>query len=178
MSKWLRKSTLPKELSRKRKEAQQPNLPIERLIELSKDPDNMVRQYVAEHTNLPPEVLLEMSKDKTYGVRWNLAWNVNTPTEALNNVMKNHDMPSMIIPRYVAIHPNASPEMLTQLSKNTDWEVRFNVACNPSTPKEVLEKFVAEKPAANNKGIAAAAKATLSGDKHPERTLQYLLYED
>jgi len=41
----------------------------------------------------------------------------------------------------LAGNKRTSKKILTILSKDKDWNVRFNVAYNPNTPKEILKKL-------------------------------------
>lgn len=45
---------------------------------------------------------------------------------------------SFRINRTIALHPNASSDLLARLAKSPDKPTRRNVALNPQTPKEVL----------------------------------------
>lgn len=45
------------------------NCPIELLIKLSKDKEDVIRYYVAKHKNSTIELLIELNKDKFEGVR-------------------------------------------------------------------------------------------------------------
>ena len=45
---------------------------------------------------------------------------------------------SFKINRMIALHPNASPELLAKLAKSPDKPTRRNVALNPQTSKDVL----------------------------------------
>lgn len=55
------------------------------------------------------------------------------------DVKKIHEKYGNRVHLLLAKHPNASPEVLTELSKSTEYGIRRDTADNPNTPVEVLE---------------------------------------
>ncbi len=54
------------------------------------------------------------------------------------SVLERLAFQSFKINRLIALHPNASPDLLSRLAKSPDKPTRRHVALNPQTPKEVL----------------------------------------
>ena len=71
--------------------AQNPNTPIEVLIELSKDKDWYVRSAIAQNPNTPIEVLVELSKDEVFIVRTGVAINTNITLDILIKLSKDQN---------------------------------------------------------------------------------------
>ncbi|GAJ25006.1 unnamed protein product, partial [marine sediment metagenome] len=71
--------------------AENPNTPVEVLVELSEDEDSSVRRSVAKNLNTPVEVLVKLSKDKAGYVRYFVAFNPNTPVEVLVELSEDED---------------------------------------------------------------------------------------
>jgi hypothetical protein len=84
-----------------------------------------------------------------------LAENRSTPPEVLTQLSKDED-PNV---RYgVAYNPNTPPEVLTQLSKDKDSDIRWNVAHNPNTPPEVLTQLSKDKDEEVRWAVAGISK--------------------
>jgi len=52
--------------------------------------------------------------------------------------LESYAFRSFKLNRSIALHPMASPELLTKLAQSPDKSTRRNVALNPQTPREVL----------------------------------------
>jgi hypothetical protein len=91
-----------------KKQAQDPNTPIEMLTELSKSDYPYVRCLVSQNMSTPVEILIGLSKDERWLVRSYVALNTNTPIQTL-----------------------------IELSEDNE-EVRFDVASNPNLPFEIV----------------------------------------
>jgi hypothetical protein len=88
------------------------------LIELSNNPNSIVRWYVAGNPNTPPETLAKLYNDD--GFYWNIAGNPNTPPAILTELSKK---PDCHIRYNVARNPNTPPATLTKLSNDPDKNV-------------------------------------------------------
>ncbi len=51
----------------------------------------------------------------------------------------NLDTMSFFSKKRLAMNPKTSSELLTLLTTNKDWEIRWQVSFNPNTPSNVLE---------------------------------------
>ena len=98
-------------------EAMNPMTSPERLTELSKHPDDVIRTHVAGNPNTPKQVLKQLLKDETvvYGLK-----------------VKE------------SVDPNTSPERLAELALDDNDNVRANVANNQATPIAVLKQLVSD----------------------------------
>jgi len=67
-------------------QAMNPDTSVEILIELSKDENEEVRAWTAEHVNCPIDILEKLSKDSYEVVRCAVTRNENTPIEVLSEL--------------------------------------------------------------------------------------------
>ena len=100
--------------------------------------DYDVRVSVAENPNTPVDVLMELAKDSDWHVRISVAGNPNTPADVLTELAKDS---YWCVRRYAAGNPNTPADVLTELAKDSDCDVRRNAAGNPSTPADVLTEL-------------------------------------
>ena len=78
----------------------------------------------------------KLIEDKmTYNEKVELAKDPNTPKEVLKNLSKDEDLD---IRESVAKNPNTPIDILTTLSKDKNWYVRKCVALNSNTPIDIL----------------------------------------
>src|SRR5438128_1016702 len=90
--------------------AKQKNLSSEELLQLAKDPYNLVREALAQNPTISPEVFLLLAGDTS---SWVLA--------------------------YLTLNPSVSPEALAIIAKSKDPLLRYTVASHPLLPIAVLE---------------------------------------
>ncbi|MBB27410.1 MAG: hypothetical protein CME25_00715 [Gemmatimonadetes bacterium] len=93
----------------------QERLPLQVLLDLSKDFVEIVRMGLAANPNMPPEILQRLAADISVSVRKKVAGNLNT-----------------------------EPFILELLSRDARKEVRLEVSGNPHTPLRVMERFSTE----------------------------------
>ena len=71
-------------------------------------------------------------------VRRNAAGNPNTPVDVLTELAKDNNCD---VRCFVAENPSTSADVLTELAKDSYWCVRRNAAGNPNTPVDVLTEL-------------------------------------
>ena len=121
-----------------------PNMPIEHLVEMAKSKDGRVRREAALSKLTPPEVLATLVNDRAPRVRLAVAKNPNTTLEMLERLVQDSDE----FVRLAAIsHPKADP-LVTKLYNSTDGDIRRHIASNIHTNPEILAKMVDIEPAA------------------------------
>jgi len=160
--------------------------PVEILETLAKDLDKSVRYCVARNPNIPIEVLTTLAKDLDKSVRYGVAQNPNTPIEVFTTLptrldkdirralAQNSNMPAGVfaillrqrqkykpntvkvskslakdsdkqVRHEVARNPHTPAEVLKTLARDSDRQVRHEVAKNPNTPQEVLESLATDR---------------------------------
>jgi hypothetical protein len=103
---------------------------------LAQNSSELVRRYVARNENTPTDVLLAMLDDEDYWVAWNLAQNTVAPSELLVELASRR-----LFLDKVAANRRSPATLLSQLSRETDQQVREAVALNPVTPDIVLKEL-------------------------------------
>lgn len=71
-----------------------------------------------------------------------LASNLNTPAEVLAELAKDGDLD---VKTNVADNPNTPEASLAELAKDEDWRVRYYTASNPNTPVESLAELAKDE---------------------------------
>ena len=92
--------------------------------------------YISKNTNTPVDVLYELSKYQSF----NIIRNPSTPMKLIIEMMEDKSNR-----RCIAESDRVSKDILIELSKDENWEVRKNVAKNPNTPIEVLNELSKDK---------------------------------
>ena len=118
--------------------AENPNTPVDVLMELAKDSYCDVRRYAARNPNTPADVLTELAKDSDCDVRYFAAGNPSTPVDVLMELAKDS---YWCVRRYAAGNPNTPADVLTELAKDSDYIVRRNAARNPNMPGYEAEEL-------------------------------------
>lgn len=145
--------------------AKNPSTPPELLFKLANSSDVITRHNVAANPNTPTEVLLKLSTQFPEQLLNNSVFsqlsleNLNLieriPASMLTHLLKCEaaseqtssnrlcELASMstALARIVAKNPNATPELLKNLSVTLDIKTRLYVTANPSTPADVLLKL-------------------------------------
>ena len=137
--------------------ARNQNTPPEVLTELAKDEITNVREAVAANPNTPTETLARLARDEDSWARRNVAENKNTPSETLENLARNRyeyeyirdiakkrlspDTLTKLTNISIAEDGNTSPDVLAELAKNEEEEVRKLVAKHPNTPSAALAEL-------------------------------------
>lgn len=126
--------------------ATNPNLPMELLIELSKDENIYVRCGVAGNPSTPIDILIAYAKDSDCMLRRKVANNSHTPIDVLKELQNDED-------RYVRQHAKKQIRLICDeiilrdlidkglLDKDKYINEKLSVlkmASNPDTPSEVL----------------------------------------
>jgi len=93
-------------------------------------------RYISKNTNTPVDVLYELSKYQSF----NIIRNPSTPMKLIIEMMEDKSNR-----RCIAESDRVSKDILIELSKDENWEVRKNVAKNPNTPIEVLNELSKDK---------------------------------
>jgi predicted DNA-binding WGR domain protein len=167
------------------------------LAQLTEDVHENVRKEVARHPQTPAAALTLLAGDRSVEVRLTLARNANAPAAALNQLAEdvyekvrktvlNHPcLPGEAIYKLRKLKSYDSiswlakaaqditmpPEILAKMAspKNHHW-VRINVAENPNTALETLEKLSADNYANVRRSLATHPQLT------PEILLKILTY--
>ena len=104
---------------------------------MSKDEYSYVRVEIAKNPATSGKILDFLSKDKDDDVRFEVARNENTLSETLAYLASDKHP---VIRRAVAVNKNTLPETLALLGEEPyDFGIKYYVAHNPNTPKEVIE---------------------------------------
>ena len=126
--------------------------PVDILEKLSKDQWSSIRLAVAKNSNTMSSVLEELANDKDReGANTSakilgekkgeytseIVIDKNTPAWMLEAMLKQNFKYAI----YIAKHPNASVDILLELSQSKDIYNRANVAENPNTPAIILEQL-------------------------------------
>jgi 3-methyladenine DNA glycosylase AlkC len=123
--------------------AENPNTPSSSLTLLAKDDDKLVRESVAKNPNAPSALLTILAKDKHNLVRSGVASNPNVPEDLLT-LFSNDESSSVRVRSAVASNSNTPIELLMTLAEDcsdTNLNVLWQVACNPKTPRELVQKL-------------------------------------
>lgn len=116
--------------------AQNPSLPVDMLEVLARDVSPNVRLFVACNPGTPHSVLEKLSFDAEVEVRRAVASNIKTPGNVLE--MLGHDW-------LLLAHPNTSVEMrqtlMTRFAKSYIESDRLYAAQHPDTPVEILTEL-------------------------------------
>tara|TARA_R100000908_G_C3751034_1_gene145637 strand:+ start:660 stop:2273 length:1614 start_codon:yes stop_codon:yes gene_type:complete len=149
--------------------AKNPNTTTEILEKLSEDKCAYIIEDVVKHPNTSKDVLSKLSKvDKEYfenGIEYqssiityikgSIAKHANTPVDVLVDFSKDEGEYHV---RSISIeNPNMPSEVLTELSKDDDSDIRESVAKNTSTPIEIIETLTTDE----DKAVKKQAKKTL-----------------
>ena len=155
-------------IEQNRKLAQNENTPSEVLTELAKSEDLQTRQYVAANPNTISEILLDLGSefpeelfnnpvfdllvledpnfiDRNYYLQLEIAQNNKTPLAFLEYLIQYGRYGAR---KYIAKHPDASVEMLTNMAEGaiqqqiSNDETTTAIASNPKTPTELLENLL------------------------------------
>ena len=170
----------------------------EKLIELAKDRDWLVRISVARNINTPCDLFFLLAKDQSFLIQNAVAQNPNAPVEILElfayskyystvrvSVAKNSKTPLYIlrilkhdldveVRKGVAQNQNSSSDILSSLAKDDADEVRQAVAENPQTPANILEnlandvKYYIRLSVAQNVNTPREILTKLVQDKHDD----------
>ena len=149
--------------------AKNPNTTTEILEKLSEEKCAYIIETVVEHPNTSKDVLSKLSKvDKEYfenGIEYqssiityikgSIARHANTPVDVLVDFSK--DVGEYHVRSISIENPNMSSEVLTELSKDDDSDIRESVANNTSTPIEIIETLTTDE----DKAVKKQAKKTL-----------------
>lgn len=113
--------------------------PLHILEKFVKDRDAKVRATVAENPNLPLDYLLELAKDSGVNVKRALVssgYRENTPVEILEILKEDESEDIRVL---VAGNRSATSEILNYLANDSSLQVRKKVGSNPNTSAETLE---------------------------------------
>jgi len=98
---------------------------------------------VAQYKDTPPEILRLLAAtagtgDEAKVVRLMIAGNPNAPADVLRQLARNEDHE---VRRFVGVNDNTPVDSLRELATDEDTEVRSIVAAHRSTPPEVLDRL-------------------------------------
>ncbi len=108
--------------------ADNPHTGVENLVVLARSEDHRVRNRVAINPNLIPETMASLARDPQFDVRYHLLWRRDLPAEVLNILAGDTDAR---VRQRVATHLNVTPEIMDRLAKDSDFQVRRAVNRNP-----------------------------------------------
>lgn len=163
----LRELTRDSEWSVRQAVAKNPALTAEMLVSLAQDSDRDVRQAVAEHRHTPQAILAELLHDIDENVRLSALRNPHLEPEALERyraqLVLRGSRSRFALNRAVAIsRREISPRELSKVRHwaAPEWVVRYAVAQNPHTPRQILERLAQD---ANRLVRAKAARRLGAG---------------
>ncbi|GGA06766.1 hypothetical protein [Okeania sp. KiyG1] len=113
--------------------------PIHILEQLTKHPDENIRDALLDNRNLPRDTLLELARDPSVSVRCKLARKIfrrQTPVEILEMLA---DDESEEVRKLVAENPDTPVETLVKLANDSSKSVKEKLVSNSKTPVEILE---------------------------------------
>jgi hypothetical protein len=147
--------------------AENSNTPTAALETLAKDEDVDVRKKIAENSNTPTAALEMLARDENVRIRAEVALFRDIPVGALARLTKDEDAHV----RACAIRNENTPaEMRNALAKDSDATVRFYAAWKTQTP-EVLAELAKDEDrnvrceVVNNKHTPSATLAALARDR-------------
>jgi len=114
--------------------AHNPSTPVNKLLALSKDPDNVIRQEVAANPSAPHDLQAHMMGDNRW-VRQGVAKNPE-PIEEFLITLADDD--HWTVRKEVARNAKTPSRLLAKLAKDNNDTVRYWVANNPNTEKTTL----------------------------------------
>ena len=103
--------------------------------------DYDLKKSVAENPRTPTEILAKLAESKDYFVQLLVAENPSTPAtvrEKLAEILSEEDDEPRTAKRKIAEDPNTPAEVLAELARDPDFDVREDVARNPNAPAAVL----------------------------------------
>lgn len=118
------------------------NIPPETLRAWAKDDNEELREAVAQNPNTPVDVLVELSVDPYWGVRYDVASNPNTPIEVLRVLAKDDSdvgNGGFDVREAVAANPNTPPEILEAIENQaTLYEHQSNGLSGTQNVRETM----------------------------------------
>ena len=155
-----------------------PYMPEEKLRELSKSSDDLIRRYVAANPNCPRDVFEVLKDDRIMRNICSLARNRNIPVDILE-LLAMHK--SVQIRKAVAYNQSSSELVLRNLlSGKLDYELIRAVVRHHNCPVDLLEEFatythhcdevktfMVRRDIATNPNISKKAWETLMSDQNP-----------
>jgi hypothetical protein len=136
--------------------AENPNTNSDRLIELSRHKNPIIRQEVAKNKSTPVEILIELAGDPKFFVRREAAYHPEIPPSILIGILEEPGHTSHDLAEEIAGKTTTPAIVLRKLLENRDnWAELYQscaachylepeIARNPNTPLDILEQFVAE----------------------------------
>jgi hypothetical protein len=100
----------------------------ETLLELAQSEDHRVRNRVAVHPNLLLDTMKRLANDPQFDVRYHLLWRRDLPADLLTILVGDADPR---VRQRVATHLNVTPEIMNRLAHDPDFRVRKAVNRNP-----------------------------------------------
>ena len=155
-----------------------PYMPEEKLRELSKSSDDLIRRYVAANPNCPRDVFEVLKDDRIMRNICSLARNRNIPVDILESLAMHK---SVQIRKAVAYNQSSSELVLRNLlSGKLDYELIRAVVRHHNCPVDLLEEFatythhcdevktfMVRRDIATNPNISKKAWETLMSDQNP-----------
>lgn len=90
------------------------------MYELSEDPDEVVRQYLAHNKNLPEDLIVKLASDYSAKVREAIAEHPNLPHDLL---LKFSEDPLPLIRLSTLYNPNVTQDIVEKLLTDGDYRV-------------------------------------------------------
>lgn len=133
------------------------------LLKCANNDDWYLRAAVASNPNLPVDLIVKLADDSDYLVRGAAYSNPSIPSQELISRLADEDVMDV---RSRATH-SSDPAVLAFLADDRSPEIRYWVAINKNTPKEVLEKLAKDNTTVrlrigDRANVAKGAQNTLS----------------
>lgn len=121
------------------------------LHDYARDPYLIIRRYVAKNPSSSEDTLARLANDSDDRTRLFVAQNPKTSDKILERLL-SHGC-DVYMYRNIAVHPNATGDILARLAKNEDDIVRYNVARHPNAMKATLSELM-EDPVVSTREMA------------------------
>jgi hypothetical protein len=151
------------------------NTPVYLLEKLAEDNSTYVRYCVAKNPNLPSSLILKMANDSSLDVIEGIVYNPHAPTQTIDILLEklrqgrhgdatlariaaSYDVGAYVLETlavcdirkvrcYIGYNKRTPAKTLKQMAqvKNEHWLVLREIAKNPATPIEVLQKMTQER---------------------------------
>lgn len=182
------------------RESQDPNTSLNRLTELAKSSDSIIRCYVAKNPSIPVEVLIELVRDSDIQVRECALKNINVPyLEEHQRMLIPEEYQQMILGYYRLLLAQVQAEEITktnellaqrphsyyalaQVVEQGDQKAKLIAARSNKTPIQILEQLAKDpdetvrQVVLQNTNLPLHSLLYLAGDKSLNVRL-WLLYK-
>ncbi|MEO8206848.1 MAG: hypothetical protein ABI615_11755 [Chthoniobacterales bacterium] len=142
------------------------------------DAEPGVRQYLAGNPTTPRPVLLKLRLDPDPNVQYGLPRNPNWSADDIRKMYEDKSA----VPSVIAANPSTPSDLLEELGKSSDYNIRIALANNPSIPDATAWFLAAQKDVSvrtmltYNPGVGKDVLEILARDSDPGVSRRAAIY--